>query len=203
MAIGKLTSLAVTGANALELTWDDGHVARVDLGEVIAGHAGLKPIRAAKAFAKAKLSKDGWSVEWPGDIDFGSPQLRRWADEQSGEAMRAEDFRRWMEEHELTLDSAASALGLSRRMVAYYLSGEKAIPKTVLLATEGWRARSRAGRKRVGVAEEGAGFVLKRQGQAIARYAATGQFIPVSPAKKRPSTSIVEQTPRSSPHRKK
>ena len=88
MAIGKLTSLAVVDTNALELTWGDGHVAKVDLGEVIAGHAGLKPIRAAKAFAKAKLSRDGWSVEWPGDIDFGSPQLRRWADEQSGEAMR-------------------------------------------------------------------------------------------------------------------
>jgi hypothetical protein len=100
MPKGKLVSLAVTGANALTLKWDDGHVARVGLGEVIAGHAGLRPIRATKAFAKAKLSKDGWSVEWPGGIDFGSPQLRRWADEQSGEAMPAADFRRWMEAHE-------------------------------------------------------------------------------------------------------
>src|SRR5690349_1038619 len=81
MAIGKLTSLAVVGSHALELAWDDGHVAKVDLGEVVAGHKGLKPIRAARAFAKASLSKDGWSVEWPGEVDFGSPQLRRWADE--------------------------------------------------------------------------------------------------------------------------
>jgi hypothetical protein len=162
MAIGKLTSLAAVDTNALELAWDDGHVGRVDLGEVIAGHAGLKPIRAAKAFAKAKLSRDGWSVEWPGGIDFGSPQLRRWADEQSGEAMRPADFRKWMETHELTLDSAASALGLSRRMIAYYASGEKEIPKTVLLATEGFRVRERAGRKRVGVAEEGARLREKR-----------------------------------------
>jgi hypothetical protein len=63
-----------------------------------------------------------------------------------------------MEAHELTLDSAASALGLSRRMIAYYASGEKEIPKTVLLATEGYRVRERAGRKRVGVAEDRAGF---------------------------------------------
>ena len=40
MAIGKLTSLAVIGPNALELAWDDGHVAKVDLGDVIAGHPG-------------------------------------------------------------------------------------------------------------------------------------------------------------------
>ena len=112
MALGKMTSLVVAGPSKLELEWDDGHAAGVDLGEVIAGHPGLKPIRAAKAFAKATLSEDGWSVEWPSGIDFGSPQLRRWADEQAGETMRATDFRDWMEGHALTLDGAAEALGL-------------------------------------------------------------------------------------------
>jgi hypothetical protein len=160
MAVGKLVSLAVTGPNALELEWDDGHSARVNLADVVINHPGLKSIRTAKAFAKAAIAKDSWSVEWPGDIDFGSPQLRRWADEQSGETMRASDFRAWMEMHDLTLDGAASALGLSRRMIAYYASGEKPIPKTVLLATEGWRMRDR---KRLrGVAESGAKFAAKR-----------------------------------------
>lgn len=161
MAIGRIVSLAVAGPGKLELEWDDGHGAAVDLGEIIANHPGLKPIRAAKAFAKAALSADGWSVEWPGGVDFGAPQLRRWADEQAGETMRADDFRSWMETHALTLDGAAEALGLSRRMIAYYASGEKPIPKTVLLATEGLCARAR-GRKRVGVAEEGATFAGRR-----------------------------------------
>jgi hypothetical protein len=66
-----------------------------------------------------------------------------------------------MEAQALTLDTAAAALGLSRRMIAYYASGEKPIPKTVLLATEGLRARAR-GRKRVGVAEESATFAGRR-----------------------------------------
>jgi hypothetical protein len=35
----------------------------------------------------------------------------------------------------MTLDTAASALGLSRRTIAYYLSGEQPVPKTVMLAT--------------------------------------------------------------------
>ena len=58
--------------------------------------------------------------------------------------MRASAFRAWMDEHGLTQEAAASALGLSRRMIAYYLSGEKPIPKTVLLATEGWAHRVEA-----------------------------------------------------------
>jgi hypothetical protein len=141
MAIGKLRSLSVAGANVLELVWDDGHLARVDLAPAIAPHAGLKPIRPAKAFAQAKLSKDKWSVEWPSGIDFGATQLRRWADEQDGASMPAADFREWVETHGLTMNAAAKGLGLSRRMVAYYLSGEKPIPKTVMLATRGWTAQ--------------------------------------------------------------
>jgi uncharacterized protein DUF2442 len=140
MAIGKLKSVAAAGTNALDLVWDDGHEARVDLRPVIAGRKGLAIIKPAKAFAQAKLSKDKWSVEWPGGIDFGATQLRRWADEQAGDVMPVSEFKAWMEEHRLTLDSAAKALGLSRRMVAYYASGEKPIPRTVMLATKGWSA---------------------------------------------------------------
>jgi predicted transcriptional regulator len=34
------------------------------------------------------------------------------------------------------IDTAAKALGVSRRMVAYYDKGEKPIPRTVALATK-------------------------------------------------------------------
>ncbi|HEV7690977.1 MAG TPA: helix-turn-helix transcriptional regulator [Hyphomonadaceae bacterium] len=141
MAVGKLKSVSIGGANALDLVWDDGHEARIGLWSIIAGHKGLTGIKPAKAFAQVKLSKDKWSVEWPGGIDFGATQLRRWADEQAGDVMPVADFRAWMEEHRLTLESAAKGLGLSRRMVAYYASGEKPIPRTVMLATKGWSAQ--------------------------------------------------------------
>jgi hypothetical protein len=36
------------------------------------------------------------------------------------------------------LKEAAEALGLSRRQVAYYASGEHEVPRTVLLACKGW-----------------------------------------------------------------
>jgi hypothetical protein len=138
MSIGKLTSLAVIADQALSLEWDDGRSARVDLASVIAQRAALAPIANPEEFARAGLSPDGWSVEWPAGIDFGAAQLRRWADEQAGEAMAAPAFRAWMKSHGFTLDRAAEALGLSRRTVAYYLSGEQPVPRTVMLATRGF-----------------------------------------------------------------
>jgi predicted transcriptional regulator len=44
--------------------------------------------------------------------------------------------RGWRKRQTHTLDTAAKALGLSRRMVAYYDKGEKPIPRTVALATK-------------------------------------------------------------------
>jgi hypothetical protein len=142
--IGKITSVALMGEQRLEIGWDDGHVAPVDLSEAISAHKALAPLRRKGEFARVALSSDGWSLEWPSGIEFGVEQLRRWADEQAGEIMRVADFRAWMDEHGLTQEAAAQALGLSRRMIAYYLSGEKPIPKTVMLATEGWAAREEA-----------------------------------------------------------
>ncbi|MOA41208.1 hypothetical protein D3C78_1631490 [compost metagenome] len=43
-----------------------------------------------------------------------------------------------MTRHKLNLDQAAEALGLSRRMLAYYRSGAKPVPRTVALALLGW-----------------------------------------------------------------
>jgi len=137
MIIGKLASLAVSGELALDLSWDDGHAARVDLASVIAGRKVLAAIADPAVFADVRLSDDGWSIEWPCGIDFGAQQLRRWADQQAGDSMSPVAFRAWMDSHAFTLDKAADALGLSRRTIAYYLSGEQPVPKTVTLATEG------------------------------------------------------------------
>lgn len=144
MSIGKLTGVSVVGSNAVSLSWDDGCTAKVDLSAIIATHPAMVALTDPGSFAKVALSADGWSLEWPTGIDFGAPQLRRWADEQAGSTMPAEAFRHWMEGHNLTLDRAAEALGLSRRTIAYYLSGEQPVPKTVLLATEGYDRRMAA-----------------------------------------------------------
>jgi hypothetical protein len=143
MSIGRIESAHTSGDSVLVVTWDDGRSAEIDLAPIIEAHPPLAPL--ADPDNWAQRSEDGWSVEWPHcGIDFGAAQLRRWADEQAGEAMPATAFRAWMEGHDFTLDRAADALGLSRRTVAYYLSGEQPVPKTVMLATEGYDKRQAA-----------------------------------------------------------
>lgn len=143
MSIGRIESAIARGQTVLAVAWDDGHRAEIDLAPIIAAHPALAPLADPDGFPQ--LAEDGWSVEWPlCGIDFGAAQLRRWADEQAGEAMPREAFRAWLDRHGLTLDAAAGALGLSRRTIAYYLSGEQPVPKTVMLATEGYDRRKAA-----------------------------------------------------------
>ena len=144
MSIGKITALSVSGSTAITVTWDDGVVAPVELGAMIAERNALSPLADPAEFARVSLSDDGWAVEWPSGIDFGAAQLRRWADEQAGNAMPPATFRAWIESHAFTLGRAAEALGLSRRTVAYYLSGEQPVPRTVMLATVGYDRREAA-----------------------------------------------------------
>ena len=108
MNLGKLESVTPIGAGKLALEFDDGQRATLDLMPLIRKRANLAPLASGEIFQRAKVSDDGWSVEWlDAGIDFGVNQLRRWADEQSGRTMSAERFRDWMERNKLTLDTAA------------------------------------------------------------------------------------------------
>ena len=73
---------------------------------------------------------------WPEDLDIGADRLYEMALEQNGRAGAAA-FIRWRWRNELSLSKAAETLGVSRRMVAYYESGEQGVPRTVLLALKG------------------------------------------------------------------
>src|ERR1044072_1125387 len=119
MSIGRIESAVTRGDAVLVVQWDDGRRAEIDLGPIIAARKVLAPLGDPAMFHRIHPAEDGWSVEWPEcGIDLGAAQLRRWADEQAGEAMPAASFRAWMDGHGLTLDRAAEALGLSRRTVA-------------------------------------------------------------------------------------
>jgi len=53
-------------------------------------------------------------------------------------AHTVEEITEWMQRNGLTQTAAAEALGISRRMLVYYLTGEKPVPRTVALACLGW-----------------------------------------------------------------
>jgi hypothetical protein len=89
MSIGRIESAVALGAAILVVIWDDGIRREIDFEPIIALNGMLAALRDPQAFRGLRIAEDGWSVEWHGSgIDVGSAQLRRWADEQAGEAKR-------------------------------------------------------------------------------------------------------------------
>lgn len=139
----RVTSVKAAGDLSARLRFENGKTFTVDLGELVRRSKGLRRLRDAEAFAQVRLGEGGHSIAWPGDLDIGADTLWELALEQAGHA-DAVEFMRWRWRNGLSLTKAAEALGLSRRQVAYYASGEHAVPRTVLLACKGWEAERTA-----------------------------------------------------------
>ncbi len=113
----------------------------VNLADIIKRHRALARLKDPEVFKSAKVGDHGASVIWANDdeLELAADNLRARAVEQSGQASH-EFIWNWMARNDLTLDKAALALGVSRRMLAYYRSGLKPVPLTVALACLGWEA---------------------------------------------------------------
>lgn len=138
----RITAVEHVGEYRLRLRWAD-KTLTVDLREPVFRLKGLRPLRDTAVFARATVGEGGYSVAWPDDLDMGAGRLLEMALEQNGRA-DAVEFIRWRWRHGLSLTAAAEALGLSRRQVAYYASGEHEVPRTVLLALKGWEVEQQA-----------------------------------------------------------
>jgi len=141
--VHRITSVKSAGDQAVRLRFDNGKTYTVDLRVLVRHSRGLKALRGASLFARVALGEGGHSIAWPGDLDLGADTLWELALEQNGRT-DAVEFSRWRWRNGLSLTNAAEALGLSRRQVAYYASGEHEVPRTVLLACKGWEAERRA-----------------------------------------------------------
>jgi uncharacterized protein YbdZ (MbtH family) len=139
----RVASVKHAGDYALRIHWTNGRELSVDLREPVLRLKGLRPLRDSALFARASIGEGGHSIAWPGDLDMGAGRLWEMALEQNGRP-DAVEFIRWRWRHGLSLTAAAEALGLSRRQVAYYASGEHEVPRTVLLACKGWEVEKQA-----------------------------------------------------------
>lgn len=128
---------------AVEIAWEHGKLDRVDLSGLIAELAGLAALDDAETFAAVAVGEDGWSLIWPNGAEIGTDTLWRMAREQAGEATPIHEFADWRSRNRLSLADAALALGITRRMVAYYEAGRYLIPRMVGLACKGWEAEHR------------------------------------------------------------
>jgi hypothetical protein len=117
--------------------WAEGGESVIDVSDLIESYRLFAPLRSdPRMFAAVTVGEYGTHVAWSDEIDMAATTLWRLAQEQSGSTITAEAFRRWRERKAYTLDTAAQALGLSRRMVAYYDRGARPIPRTVALAVK-------------------------------------------------------------------
>jgi len=121
----------------LRISWADGADSLIDVSGMIEAFRVFAPLREdPRLFAAVHVGEYGTHVAWSDEIDMAATTLWRLAQEQSGATITAEAFRRWRERKAYTLDTAAQALGLSRRIVAYYDRGARPIPRTVALAVK-------------------------------------------------------------------
>lgn len=141
-----LTAVEALPDYRLRLTYADGQSFLIDLSERIRTTNFLAPLRDATLFAQAKVGFAGRSVDWIEDVlDLGADNLRHLAVEQAG-GIGHERIWTWLHNTGLTLEQAAEALGISRRMLIYYRNGEKPIPRSIWLACLGWEAVRPTGR---------------------------------------------------------
>lgn len=136
-----LTALSIIAPQHLRLTFADGATLALDLAPVIATHPALQSLADPTVFAQARLDARGGYVIWIDDeLELAADNLRHLATEQAG-GIGHERLWQWLHTTNLTQAEAADAIGISRRMLGYYLSGARPIPKTVWLACVGWQAQ--------------------------------------------------------------
>jgi DNA-binding XRE family transcriptional regulator len=136
----RIVAVSVGQGTVVSVTWEGGETSAIDLAPWLE-HPVLAGLRDAALFAGAAVGEYGWTVAWGGEeFEIDSIHLQLLEAEGQGLVFFPEAMRRWRERHGLSLEQAAQALGLSRRMIAYYESGEKAIPKSVALACKGYGA---------------------------------------------------------------
>lgn len=129
---------ATDGPLTIRIRWTQGGQNLIDVSGLVNTFKLYTPLRDDTAlFRNVKVGEHGTDIVWTDEIDISNDTLWRLAQEQSGATMTADAFRQWRERQRLTLDTAAQALGLSRRMIAYYDQGKKPIPRVVALATRG------------------------------------------------------------------
>jgi hypothetical protein len=134
----KLQAVEALAPYRLRTTWSTGEVLDVDVGDILRKYPALAPILDPEVFARVHISEGGGSIEWF-DTEFGEDNVYAWAKEQAGEVSH-QMFDDWMRRNHLSLTTAAEALGISRRMVSYYRTARKPIPRSIWLACLGWEA---------------------------------------------------------------
>jgi hypothetical protein len=133
------------GRYELDLVWNDGRRANIDLRGLLNRVALLQPLLSPARFLDIRLINWGHGVGWGGDpapaddpadggdpeFDLSSEKLRALADLQ--EPVDAERLRNFMDRFHLNRKQTAQWLGRSDTMLRKYLAGSAPIPRALSL----------------------------------------------------------------------
>ncbi len=135
-----LKAARIIGPLTLEIDWSTGETLRAEL----AGW--LRPpfdaLNDPALWTQMQVDDWGGGLNWPDGLDLGADTLYELCRKQAG-LPTASEFDAWMKRNNLSLQTAADSLGMTRRMVAYYRTGSRAIPRVVGLACKGWEVEQR------------------------------------------------------------
>ena len=138
----RLARVAADEDHQLVVTWAegdrDGRTETVDLAPLIFTLRFYRLLREnLELFKTVRLIDNGTAIAWgDGEIDMAATSVERLAEE----SMTNQDFRDWMSANKLSYSTTSAALGISRRMVAYYAK-DTPIPRYIALACQGYEAK--------------------------------------------------------------
>ncbi|MDB5554475.1 MAG: hypothetical protein JWL86_4459 [Rhizobium sp.] len=127
----RIAEAIALDARKIKVTFTTGITKVVDLAPVLESRRFYMPLREDDAlFRSFRVSEYRNALEWSDDLDFSAVMLDAMPVAEFSNA----EFRQAMEEMDMSLDGMASALEVSRRLVADYRK-DKPIPKHIGFAT--------------------------------------------------------------------
>jgi hypothetical protein len=138
-----ITAVKVIDKMKLEISWNTGEVLAADLTETVNQVKAFELLGNSAFFSKVQIEEWGHGLDWPEGLDMGADRLYHLCRKQAG-LFSPDVFDEWIKKNQLSLSTAADALGMTRRMIAHYRSGSRPIPKTIQLACIGYEALKKA-----------------------------------------------------------
>ena len=129
-SLPRLATAMIIDGRRVRVTWRDGNSVIVDLGPVLLSHRHFIPLRDNDdLFQTLRVNEEGTALEWDEGIELSALWISRLPEV----GMQNAEFRAIMRKLRYSLDGMASALEISRRLVAMY-RGAAPIPAHIALS---------------------------------------------------------------------
>lgn len=138
----RLVSVIALPEMTAQVAYSDGRSFKVSFAALANRLQAFAVLEDVTEFATAAVADFGWSLEWACGATLDSDRVLELALEQAGMVENV-NFRHWQDRHHLSLATAASALGMTRRTISQYRTGNRPVPRYIALACKGWEAEQR------------------------------------------------------------